>query len=150
MSDSWQDRDFSFGSIEDNAGIEEQTRKKRFVRKFYEEETGKYVGETGLIGLIFLLLISTVAVILFVMGIVFFVTFEGEEAYGALVASWNFSFVFGFFGHYGLRAYFTGKVPKRYNSTGSGSGSGSSTDSYSYTYTDRDDYLQGSDMPDGF
>ena len=150
MSDSWQDRDFSSGSLEANAGIEEQTRKSRFVRKIYQEETGTYVGEAGLISLIFLLLVSTVAIIFFGIGIALFITFEGEEAYATLALSWSFSFVFGLIGHYGLRVYFTGKIPKRYDSTASGSGSGSSTDSYSYTYTDRDDYLQGSDLPDGF
>jgi hypothetical protein len=150
MSDSWQDRDFSLGSLEANAGIEEQTRKSRFVRKIYQEETGTYVGETGLVGLIFLLLISTVAIILFVMGIVFFVTFEGEEAYITLTVSWGFGFGLGFIGHYGLRVYFTGKIPKRYDSTASGSGGGGSHLWNSDAYTDRDDYLQGSDLPDGF
>lgn len=150
MSDSWQDRDFSFGPFEADAGSEEQTQKKRFVRKIYEEETGAYLGETGLIGLIFLLLISTVAIILFGMGIAFFMTFEGENAYGALAGSWITSFVFGFMGQYGLRAYFTGKVPKRYNSTATGSGGGGSHSWDSGAYTDRDDYLQGSDLPDGF
>ena len=150
MSDSWQDSDFSFGPFEADAGSEEQTRKSRFVRKIYEEETGAYLGETGLVGLIFLLLVSTVAIILFGMGIAFFITFEGEEAYGTLAISWIASFAFGFMGQYGLRVYFTGKVPKRYNSTASGSGGGGSHSWDSGAYTDRDDYLQGSDLPDGF
>lgn len=150
MSGSWQDSDFSFGLLEAKPEIEEQTQKKRFVRKIYEEETGAYLGETGLIGLIFLLLVSTVAIILFGMGIAFFITFEGEEAFFTLAVSWIISFVFGFIGQYGLRAYFTGKVPKRYNSTASGSGGGGSHSWDSGAYTDRDDYLQGSDLPDGF
>lgn len=150
MSDSWQDSDFSFGPFETEVETERLTRKRRFVRKIYDEETGAYLGETGLIGLIFLLLVSTVAIILFGMGIAFFMTFEGENAYGALAISWISSFGFGFIGQYGLRVYFTGKVPKRYDSTATGSGGGGSHSWDSGAYTDRDDYLQCSDLPDGF
>ena len=149
MSDSWQDSDFSFGPFETEVETERETRKRRFVRKIYDEETGAYLGETSLIGLVFLLLVSTVAILLFGMGIAFFITFEGEEAYITLAISWGFSFGLGFMGHYGLRVHFTGKVPKRYDSTATGSGSGP-TDLDMYMSPVDDDYLGGSDLPDGF
>ena len=134
MSDSWQDSDFSFGPFETEVETERQTRKRRFVRKVYHIDTGAYVGETGLI---FPLLCTIVGIILLGMGIAFFITFEGDEAYGALFASWVGSFAFGFMGYYGLSAYFTGKVRGR---SGGGSGSGP---------TDLDMY-GGGDLPDGF
>ncbi|MGB1098827.1 MAG: hypothetical protein ACPG34_06075, partial [Poseidonia sp.] len=44
MSDSWQDRDFSFGVLEEEE-IEKPIRSKRFARSVYSKENGVYIGE---------------------------------------------------------------------------------------------------------
>ena len=134
MSDSWQDRDFSFGPFETEVEPSTPTRERRFVRKVYHKETGKYLGEYGLI---FPLLCSIIGIISFGMGVVFFTTFEGEDAYFMLIVSGFVGFPFSYTGYHGFSAYISGEStlsPRGGSSRGGGDG----------------DYLQGGDLPDGF
>ena len=135
MSDSWQDRDFSFGPFETELETERQTQKRRFVRKVYHNETGAYLGEFGLI---FPLLSSIIGIIISGIGVGLFIAFEGEDAYFLLFVSGIVSFAFSYIGYFGLSAYISGK-----SMWSPGLGGSSDLDSDG-------DVLRGGDLPDGF
>lgn len=135
MSDSWQDRDFSFGPFETELETERQTQKRRFVRKVYHKETGAYLGEFGLI---FPLISSIIGIIISGIGVGLFIAFEGEDAYFLLFVSGIVSFAFSYIGYFGLSAYISGK-----SMWSPGLGGSSDLDSDG-------DVLRMGDLPDGF
>lgn len=135
MSDSWQDRDFSFGPFENELETERQTQNRRFVRKVYHKETGAYLGEFGLI---FPLMSSIIGIIISGIGVGLFIAFEGEDAYFLLFVSGIVSFAFSYIGYFGLSAYISGK-----SMWSPGLGGSSDLDSDG-------DVLRGGDLPDGF
>lgn len=135
MSDSWQDRDFSFGHFENELETERQTQNRRFVRKVYHKETGAYLGEFGLI---FPLMSSIIGIIISGIGVGLFIAFEGEDAYFLLFVSGIVSFAFSYIGYFGLSAYISGK-----SMWSPGLGGSSDLDSDG-------DVLRGGDLPDGF
>lgn len=135
MSDSWKDRDFSFGPFENELETERQTQNRRFVRKVYHKETGAYLGEFGLI---FPLMSSIIGIIISGIGVGLFIAFEGEDAYFLLFVSGIVSFAFSYIGYFGLSAYISGK-----SMWSPGLGGSSDLDSDG-------DVLRGGDLPDGF
>ena len=104
MSDSWQDRDFSFGAFEEEE-IEKPIRSKRFARSVYSKENGVYVGEVTP----FIPVICTVfGLLLFGFGIFGFLTMNGDDKTVSLVIGFFLGGICNLFGFIGLSAYFTG------------------------------------------
>ena len=124
MSDSWQDRDFSFGVFEEEE-IEKPIRSKRFARSVYSKENGVYVGEVTP----FIPVICTLfGLLLFGFGIFGFLTMNGDDKTVSLLIGFFLGGICNFFGFIGLSAYFTGITYAKSRRGGGSGGDAPDTD----------------------
>ena len=123
MSDSRQDRDFSFDYIEsennEKAAEMEETLKrllveseatKGFHRSVYGKESGKYVGEQGLFFPLFCLILG---IPLIGVGIFAVITMQGDGQVVLSLIGFCFGGVCNLLGGVSLLAYFTGIGPEK-------------------------------------
>lgn len=111
MSDSRQDRDFSFGYMESENKKKAPKSSKRFHRSVYEKESGQYVGEQGLFSAL-IFLAAGLSLLGFVIFGFFSVNVTGD-VWVILATGVIFSLPCNLLGVVGLLAYFTGIGPEK-------------------------------------
>ena len=110
MSDSWQDRDFSFGYMEPENTEKAPKSSKRFQRSVYGKESGQYIGEYGLFFPLFCL---SLGIPLIGLGIFAVITMQGDGQVVLSVIGFCFGGGCNFLAGIGLMAYFTGIGPEK-------------------------------------
>ena len=109
MSDSWQDRDFSFGYMESENKKKAPKSSKRFHRSIYGHKSGQYVREQSLFSPLFCLILG---ISLIGLGIFAVITMQGDAV---MLAGLGICFggLCSLFGGISLLVYFTGIGPEK-------------------------------------
>ena len=103
MSDSWQDRDFSFGYMESENKKKAPKSSKRFHRSIYGHKSGQYVREQSLFSPLFCLILG---ISLIGLGIFAVITMQGDARAGVAMTGFCVGGFCNSLGVMSLLAYF--------------------------------------------